>query len=87
MRLVAWLLYVARHAGGVWPLYRSLLPSTHASLMHFEPSERAELQCAELEALAEKVRLLSGRGGGVPSWHGRVIDAGAAATSPALHLV
>lgn len=56
IRLVAWLLHVSRHGGGIWPLYRSTLPPAHESLMHFTAEERAELQCPELAALAEKVR-------------------------------
>ncbi|GBF96048.1 hypothetical protein Rsub_08863 [Raphidocelis subcapitata] len=55
-RLVAWLLHVSRHGGGIWPLYRSLLPPGHESLMHFLPEEREELQSRELEALAAKER-------------------------------
>lgn len=55
-RLVAWLLHVSRHSGGIWPLYRTLLPGGHESLMNFLPEERRELQNKELEALAKKER-------------------------------
>lgn len=58
LRLVAWLLYVARHGSGVWPLYRALLPAAHESLMWFLPEERGELQSAELEELAARVGAL-----------------------------
>ncbi|KAI8471285.1 MAG: hypothetical protein J3K34DRAFT_392961 [Monoraphidium minutum] len=56
LRLVAWLLHVAARPGGVWPLYRSLLPAAHGSLMHFTPEERSELQSPALAALAERER-------------------------------
>eukprot|EP00879_Flechtneria_rotunda_P023117 GHRR01024437.1.p1 GENE.GHRR01024437.1~~GHRR01024437.1.p1 ORF type:complete len:173 (+),score=39.15 GHRR01024437.1:579-1097(+) len=57
-RLVAWLLYVARHGTGVWKLYVATLPqeSEMASLMNFTPEERHELQCPEMQAHAAKER-------------------------------
>lgn len=56
-RLVCWLLWLSRHGSGIWPLYMQLLPREEemCSLMNFAPEERSELQCPDMEALAEKV--------------------------------
>ncbi|WIA28837.1 hypothetical protein OEZ86_011364 [Tetradesmus obliquus] len=57
-RLVCWLLWLSRHGSGIWPLYMQLLPREEemCSLMNFAPEERSELQCPDMEALAEKER-------------------------------
>jgi hypothetical protein len=56
-RLVCWLLWLSRHGSGIWPLYMQLLPREEemCSLMNFTLEERCELQCPDMEALAEKV--------------------------------
>eukprot|EP00775_Hariotina_reticulata_P003651 gene3651-3912_t len=57
-RLAAWLLWLSRHGGGVWQLYTQMLPkeADMGSLMNFTPEERHELQCMELQTLAEQER-------------------------------